>query len=142
VPRGPELPDPAKSTAMAVQRQRDTRVEMDLRRELHRRGLRYRLQQRIVPGVPRRSVDIVFPRARVAVDCRACWWHGCLGHGSQPAKNRSWWLEKLASNRERDRDTERRLHEAGWQVIVAWEHDDPLLVADRVEAAVAAQRSS
>ena len=126
---------------MAVQRQRDTRVEMDLRRELHRRGLRYRLQQRIVPGAARRSVDIVFPRARVAVDCRACWWHGCPDHSSEPARNRAWWLEKLASNRERDSDTERRLREAGWEVIVAWEHEDPLVVADRVQAAVAARRS-
>ena len=140
MPRGEENPDPAKSAAMARQRRRDTRVEMELRRELHRRGLRYRLQQRVVPGAPRRSVDIVFRAARVAVDCRACWWHGCPTHWTGPNRNRSWWLSKLAANRDRDIDTERRLADAGWLVIVAWEHDDPVDIAERVETAVASRR--
>lgn len=126
---------------MAAQRQRDTGVEMALRRELYRRGLRYRLQQRVVPGAPRRAVDIVFPGPKVAVDCRACWWHGCRAHGATPVRNQAWWLAKLATNRERDADTERRLTGAGWCVLVAWEHDDPKEVADSVVAVVLARRS-
>ncbi len=140
LPRGPDDTDPTKSAAMAAQRQRDTGVEMALRRALHRRGLRYRLQQRVVPDAPRRTVDIVFPRAKVAVDCRACWWHGCVEHRPAPFRNRAWWVAKLASNHDRDADTERRLAADGWVVFVAWEHDDPETVADRVAAAVATRR--
>lgn len=125
---------------MAVQRQRHTGVEMNLRRALHRRGLRYRLQQRVVPGAPRRTVDIVFLRAKVAVDCRACWWHGCPEHGAAPSRNREWWIAKLESNRARDADTERRLVDDGWFVVVAWEHDDPEAIADRVSDAVTKRR--
>lgn len=126
---------------MATQRQRDTGVEMALRRALHRRGLRYRLQQRVVPGAPRRTVDIVFAGAKVAVDCRACWWHGCPEHREPPTRNREWWLAKLESNLNRDADTERRLADDGWFVVVAWEHDDPEIVADRVATAVLTRRS-
>lgn len=137
LPRGPQEPDLVKSAAMAAQRQRDTSVEMVIRRALHRRGLRYRLQQRVVPGAPLRTVDIVFPRAKVAVDCRACWWHGCPEHRAAPARNREWWVAKLESNRDRDADTERRLADDGWFVVVIWEHDDPEAVAARVADAVA-----
>jgi len=137
MPRGPEKPDAGKSAAMASQPRRDTAVEVNVRRELHRRGLRYRLQQRIVPGAPRRSVDIVFPRARIVVDCRACWWHACPNHATLPARNRTWWASKLESNSARDADTEHRLTAAGWAVVVVWEHDDPGRAAERIADYVA-----
>ena len=137
MPRGPEAPDPLKSAAMAEQKQRDTALELSVRQHLHRRGLRYRLQRRIVPGAPRRTVDIVFPRAKLAVDCRACWWHGCPQHGALPARNRTWWASKLASNYTRDADTEYRLTAAGWVVYVVWEHDDPAQVAENIASYIA-----
>ena len=132
MPRGPEEPDAQKSAEMAEQRQRDTALEVDIRRHLHQRGLRYRLQQRIVPGAPRRIVDIVFPRAKLVVDIRACWWHRCPHHGALPARNRTWWASKLESNCARDADTEHRLTAAGWTVIVVWEHDEPARAAERI----------
>lgn len=137
MPRGSEVPDARKSAAMAEQKWRDTVLELGVRRQLHRRGLRYRLQQRIVPGAPRRTVDIVFPRAKLAVDCRACWWHGCQEHGALPARNRTWWASKLESNCARDADTEHRLTAAGWAVIIVWEHDDPAQVAEKIASYVA-----
>ena len=137
MPRGPEQADAGKSAAMANQRQRDTAVELSVRRELHRRGLRYRLQQRIVPGASRRLVDIVLPRPKIAVDCRECWWHGCPHHGALPGRNRTWWASKLESNSARDADTEHRLTTAGWAVVIVWEHDDPVQVAERIATYVA-----
>jgi len=74
-------------------------------------------------------VDIAFPSARVAVDVRGCYWHGCSIHGTAPKANAEWWRAKLDANRERDADTARRLEEAGWLVVVAWEHDDPVTTA-------------
>lgn len=128
-------PTSAVRRAMQNQRTRDTAPELALRRELHRRGLRYRLQRRPIPGL-RRTVDILFPGPRVAVDVRGCFWHGCVTCKSAPKTNNLWWTEKIAKNRARDRATENALAEAGWYVIVVWEHDTCSEAANRVENAV------
>ena len=124
-------PSESKRRAMQAQRVRDTAPELALRRELFRRGLRYRLHRRVVPGL-RREVDIVFPRAKIAIEVRGCFWHACPEHATQPRANADWWRTKLERNVERDRDTERRLQDAGWKVVVMWEHDDPSATADQV----------
>lgn len=126
---------------MQLQRERDTAPEMALRRELHRRGLRYRVDQPIVTGT-RRRVDIVFASPRVAVFVDGCFWHGCRWHGKREHSVNGWyWPGKIAGNRERDKDTDRRLRSDGWTVIRVWEHADPVVVADRIEAAVRSRQS-
>ena len=122
------------------QRQRDTRPELALRRELHRRGLRFRVELKVLDN--RRRHDIVFTRARVVVEVHGCFWHSCPIHGSLPKNNRAWWQEKLAANRARDADTVGRLQAAGWTVLTFWEHDDVITAADEVEKAVRAHRPS
>lgn len=114
---------------------RDTAPEVALRRELHRRGLRYRLNLAPVPGLRRRA-DVVFPRRRLAVFVDGCFWHLCPQHGSAPRNNADWWRVKLAQTVQRDRDTDARLAEAGWTVLRFWEHEDPLQAADRVALAL------
>ena len=124
---------------MQLQRERDTGPEMALRRELHRRGLRYRVDQPIVTGT-RRRVDIVFASARVAVFVDGCFWHGCRWHGKREHAVNGWyWPDKIAGNRTRDRDTDKRLRRAGWTVVRVWEHADPIVAADRIEAAIRGQ---
>ena len=120
---------------MQLQRERDTGPEMTLRRLLHAAGMRYRLHRRIVPGT-RREVDIVFPAARVAVDVRGCFWHGCPEHATQPKTNAEWWAAKLHRNVTRDLDTERRLSEAGWNLLVVWECEDVPDAVRRIGAAI------
>lgn len=120
---------------MERQRRRDTAPEMALRRELHRRGLRFRVDQRPEPTVRRRA-DLVFTRARVAVLVDGCFWHACPEHGTWPASNADWWRQKLERTVARDRETDRVLAHAGWTVVRVWEHEDPLLAADRVQQAV------
>ena len=119
---------------MESQRQRDTAPEIQLRRELHRRGLRYRVDHPI--PLPRRRADIVFTGQRVAVFVDGCYWHGCPEHATAPKNNADWWRRKLDANIDRDRDTDRRLETAGWLVIHVWEHEKLSEAADRVEAAV------
>lgn len=104
-----------------------------LRRELHARGLRFRIQL-AVPDKPRRTVDLAFTRPKLAVLVDGCFWHGCPIHGSIPATNTAWWEAKIAGNQERDTDTDHRLREAGWTVARVWEHTPPIEAADRVEA--------
>ena len=124
---------------MRRQGRRDTAPELALRRELWRRGLRYRVDRPPVPGMRRRA-DIVFSRARVAVYVDGCFWHSCPLHATTPKANREWWEAKLAANVRRDRDTDQRLAQLGWTVVRLWEHEDPMAAADRVEEAVRVAR--
>lgn len=120
---------------MQATRQRDTPAELALRRELHRRGLRYRVDYPPLRGLPRRA-DIVFTRAKVAVFSDGCWWHGCPEHRTWPKANATWWEAKIHANQQRDRDTDTRLKAAGWTVVRVWEHEDALEAADRIERIV------
>jgi DNA mismatch endonuclease (patch repair protein) len=123
---------PAVRHRMQLQRERDTAPELALRRELHRSGLRYRLDQLIVPGT-RRRVDIVFAKARVAVFVDGCFWHGCPTHGRRTHEINGWyWPRKIAGNRQRDADTDARLRAAGWTVVRVWEHEEPVRAADLI----------
>ncbi len=117
----------------------DTAPEIALRKALHARGLRYRVQFH-VPGNRRRRIDIAFTRAKVAVMVDGCFWHGCPDHGTRPVANREWWDWKIARNTERDRDTDQLLAEHGWTVVRVWEHEDPDEAAGRVETLVRQRR--
>ena len=123
---------------MQAQRARDTAPEMRVRRLLHARGLRYRVDRPPLQGLRRRA-DLVFTRAKVAVYVDGCFWHGCPDHGNRPRANAEWWSAKLAANRARDEDTDRKLSLAGWAVVRAWEHEDPAVVADTVQGLVRAR---
>lgn len=116
---------------MRGNRGRDTGPEMAVRRLLHARGFRYRVDLAPVPGVRRRA-DIVFTRARVAAFIDGCFWHGCPEHATWPRTNADFWRQKIEGNRERDRDTDQRLREAGWTVLRFWEHEAAADVAEAI----------
>lgn len=120
---------------MVRQRRRDTGPEMALRRELHRRGLRYRVDRAPLPGLRRRA-DLVFGPAQVAVFVDGCFWHKCPQHGTVPKANQDWWRAKLTGNVTRDQETDRRLSDAGWLVVRLWEHDEPTAAAVQIEQVV------
>jgi DNA mismatch endonuclease (patch repair protein) len=124
---------------MQRQASRNTEPEKTLRSELHRRGLRFRVHRRPLPGV-RREADVVFSRARVAVFVDGCFWHGCPQHASWPKANADWWRAKIEANRERDQNTDRLLLDAGWAVVRMWTHDDPVSIGARIENLVRARR--
>ena len=132
--RIPSRSAPSKELSERFSRQKrlETGPEMALRRELHARGLRFRVQHRI-EGLPRRRADIVFTRRKVAVFVDGCFWHACPDHCVVPTANREWWLWKFSTNRARDRDTNEKLIGLNWTVIRVWEHELPRDAADRVE---------
>ncbi|WP_234993793.1 very short patch repair endonuclease [Janibacter indicus] len=123
------------SARFSRQRREGTSPELALRHELHRRGFRYRVQFK-VDGLPRRRVDIAFPKRQLAVFVDGCFWHGCPEHCVIPKSNRDWWLWKFDVNARRDADTDRRLVDLGWSVARVWEHVDVQEAADTVEAAL------
>lgn len=111
---------PAKrSEVMARVRARDTRPELIVRSYLHRRGLRFRLHRRDLPGCP----DIVLPVYRVAILVHGCFWHGHTDckRATLPKARASFWAEKIAANRERDARTTRALEALGWRPLIVWE---------------------
>jgi DNA mismatch endonuclease (patch repair protein) len=126
---------PNTSRRMSVTRGRDNQLELSLRSALHRRGLRFRVHVELLQG-SRRSVDIVFPRNRIAIFVDGCFWHGCPTHGTWPKNNAQWWRGKIEANRSRDRDTDRRLTDLGWTVIRVWEHEEVMAAVERVTVAL------
>ena len=126
---------PAVRRSMQGNKRRDTSIEMALRRELHRRGLRYQVDAKPLRELNRRA-DLVFVSARVAVFVHGCFWHGCRWHHKLPATNSDYWAAKVAGNKARDVNTRRVLRAAGWHVVTLWEHQDISAAADDVEAIV------
>jgi DNA mismatch endonuclease (patch repair protein) len=124
---------------MQGNRSRDTAPEIALRRLVHAQGLRYRVAVRPLPEV-RRSADLVFRPAKVAVFVDGCFWHRCPLHATDPKTNSEYWRPKLDRNVERDRETDALLEQAGWLSVRVWEHEDPPTAADRIVHFVLSRR--
>jgi len=129
----------ASSRAKRHNRRTDTQHEKMLRRELWRMGLRYRKNVETLPGKP----DIVFVRERVAVFCDGDFWHG-RDWEKQKSKlrlgtNAEYWIQKIESNKERDRLNNTLLQAEGWCIIRLWETDikqDPQTCAKLIKEVV------
>ena len=117
---------------MAAIRSKDTKPEMIVRRGLWKRGFRYRLNDRRLPGHP----DLVLRKYRTCIFVNGCFWHGhhinlqlddlqfmiedsaCC---KIPKTNREFWMAKIRRNKERDKEELRKLAEMGWHCITVWE---------------------
>lgn len=118
-------------------RGRNTKPETLIRSMLHRRGFRFRLHVRDLPGKP----DIVLPRYRAVIFVNGCFWHG---HDcplfKMPGTRQEFWREKIGRNRANDEKSRDLLIKSGWRVGVIWEcairgaGKDVEGVADRVGA--------
>ncbi len=105
---------------MASVKKRHTKPELIVRSFLHRRGLRFILHDKRLPGTP----DIVFPRHRTVLFVHGCFWHRCphCAVGKQEVRsNLGYWLPKLERNQARDVRAQAELSAAGWRVLVIWE---------------------
>lgn len=115
----PDVVDAAtRSRMMAAIKGLDTKPEMTVRRGLHRRGFRFRLHDRALPGRP----DLIFPRYRAVIFVHGCFWHG---HDCPffrwPKSRPEFWREKIGANIERDQKVRTALRESGWRVLTVWE---------------------
>ena len=131
---------------MAAIRSKDTKPEMIVRRGLWKRGFRYRLNDRRLPGHP----DLVLRKYRTCIFVNGCFWHGhlvamppndSLGLKVEslesvdrtklkvesspcckiPKTNREFWMAKIRRNKERDKEELRKLAQMGWHCITVWE---------------------
>lgn len=120
-------------------RQKNTSAEWALRRELHARGVRYRVQVPVLTK-PRRVADVAFSALRVAVFVDGCFWHGCPQHATWPKQNAAFWRAKIEANIARDDDTNERLRAEGWKVIRVWAHEEPKIAAGRIAQVLESRR--
>ena len=100
---------------------KDTSIEILLRKELWKRGLRYRKNDSTVTGKP----DIVFKKRRIAVFCDSEFWHGYDWEKRKHAikSNREYWIQKIERNIERDLFVNSALRDQGWIVLRFWGKD-------------------
>ncbi|MFD9498967.1 very short patch repair endonuclease [Streptomyces sp. NPDC060035] len=138
-PDGSWASSAARRRNMQAIRSRDTQPERLIRRLVHANGLRYRVAARPLPAL-RRTADLVFRPAKVAVFIDGCYWHGCPEHYVAPKTNPGYWSDKVARNMARDRDTDKRLTEAGWLVLRFWEHQDSDVCALKIVSTVRRRR--
>ena len=123
---------------MAAIHSKDTKPEMIVRKGLWRKGFRYRLNDKRLPGHP----DLVLRKYRTCIFINGCFWHG---HGVTespikseelrnkngdlvssacckiPKTNREFWVNKIRRNQQRDKEEQRKLAEMGWHCITVWE---------------------
>jgi DNA mismatch endonuclease (patch repair protein) len=108
-----------RSQMMSGIQSRNTAPEMRVRRLLHRKGYRFRLHRKDLPGTP----DIVLPGKQVAIFVHGCFWHlhqGCR-LARVPGSRPDFWRAKLMKNRERDEAAIGALQALGWRVLVVWD---------------------
>lgn len=107
-----------RSRMMSGIRSINTKPEMVVRQGLHRRGFRFRLHDRRLPGSP----DMVFPRYRATLFVHGCFWHGHDCHLFKwPSTRTEFWRAKITRNRAVDALANAALLEAGWRVGSVWE---------------------
>lgn len=123
-------PDAVRNV-MRANRRRDTKAELAIRTLLHRRGLRFRVDQPL-PFDRRRRADITFTRVGLYVFVDGCFWHGCPDHFVMPKTNSEFWRTKIARNRARDLETNARLAAAEATVLRIWEHEPAGVASDLI----------
>jgi len=106
---------------MSQVKNKDSKIEITLRKALWRNGLRYRINQKGIFGNP----DVIFSKRRVAIFCDSEFFHGYDWENAKEKikTNREFWIPKIERNIERDRVVNNKLQEDGWIVLRFWGND-------------------
>ena len=106
-----------RSRCMAAIRGKDTKPEILVRKFLFNKGLRYRLNNRKLPGSP----DIVLKKYKTVIFVDGCFWHGHDCRNTRPAENKEYWQKKCERNMKHDKDVTAMFEARGWKVLRIWE---------------------
>lgn len=124
--------DRATSERMAGVRQQGTAPELAVRRSLSALGLRFRTENRDLPGSP----DVANRKRKWAVFVHGCYWHrheGC-SKATTPKRNREFWVVKFEANVARDARARSELKKLGYDVLTLWECEVSSLAFERAVA--------
>ncbi len=112
-----------RSKNMRSIKNKDTKIEIALRKALWKKGYRYRKNYDKLPGKP----DIVLTKQKIAIFCDGDFFHGrdweVLRPRLEKSNNSEFWISKISRNRERDNEINKRLLFEGWTVIRFWGTD-------------------
>lgn len=108
-----------RSWNMSRIKSKDTAPERFVRSLLHRKGYRFRLHAKDLPGKP----DIVLPKYKTVIFVHGCFWHHhkSCNDATVPSSNTDFWNNKLKQNIDRDKKAQDELKKLGWNVIITWE---------------------
>ncbi len=108
-----------RSEIMSKVRNKDSKIEVTLRKALWKEGFRYRKNVTSRFGKP----DIVLSKYKTVIFIDSCFWHGCKKHGSMPQTRKAFWAKKILRNKERDKEVNRHYRKQRWSSIRVWEHE-------------------
>ena len=113
-------PEQRRKNMQAI-KNKDSQIELLLRKALWKKGVRYRKNDKTVFGHP----DISFKGRRIAVFCDSEFWHGYdwENRKDQIKTRREFWIPKIERNIERDKEVNRELSGTGWVVLRFWGND-------------------
>ena len=106
-----------RSRCMAAIRGKDTKPEILVRKFLFNKGLRYRLNNRKLPGSP----DIVLKKYKTVIFVDGCFWHGHDCRNTRPLEHQEYWQKKRERNIMYDREATALFEARGWTVLRIWE---------------------
>lgn len=103
---------------MSRVRSKDSKIEVSFRKELWKRGFRYRKNSSKYFGKP----DIVLRKYKAVIFIDSCFWHGCKKHCRIPSDRKEYWERKIKKNIARDKEVSKYYQKSEWRIFRIWEH--------------------
>ena len=110
-----------RSKIMSKIRGKNTKPELCFRSALWKKGVRYRVDSRQIPGKP----DVSIKKYKLAIFIDGEFWHGYNWDERKDSlkTNRDFWIPKIERNMQRDRQVNRQLEALGYTVFTFWEQE-------------------
>lgn len=108
-----------RSEIMSKIKAKETKLEVQFRKELWKAGFRYRKNVSGYYGKP----DILLVKYKTVIFIDSCFWHGCKKHFKLPRSKVEFWKKKIERNRKRDIEVDKYYKEIGWKILRVWEHE-------------------
>lgn len=108
-----------RSEIMSRVKSKNSKIEILFRKELWKRGFRYRKNSVKCFGKP----DIVLPKYKTVIFLDSCFWHGCKKHCRLPSTRIKYWTKKIERNKKRDKEVSKYYKKQDWQIFRIWEHN-------------------
>jgi len=110
-----------RSKIMSRIRGKNTKPELLFRKALWKKGVRYRVDNKKLPGKP----DVSIQKYKLAIFIDGEFWHGYNWdeRKDKVKSNRDFWIPKIERNMQRDRQVNRDLNQMGYTVFRFWEQE-------------------
>lgn len=108
-----------RSLIMSHNRPKNTSIEKKVFGILREKSIHFQRHYKKVAGTP----DVAFPRRKIAIFIDGDFWHGYRYPAWKHKLHSDFWRKKIERNRQRDKNTFRKLRRKGWLVLRIWEHE-------------------